>query len=322
MYPLKFRKHLVKKIWGGRGFQESLGIPLVDSDLYGESWEVSSHKNGMSYVENGEYADRSLQELLESYGESLVGKSVYEKYGNNFPLLIKYLDINDKLSVQVHPDDEYALRVEGEFGKSETWYVLDASPDATLILGTKEGITSENFLEKFEKKEFESIFNIVSVKKGDFIDVKPGLVHASLTGSILICETQQNSDTTYRIYDFDRMVDGVLRPLHLDKAVEVIDFSGTPSITTEATRVPISLQNCQKSELVRNQYFNIDRLDISGEFTDEINSNFKIYSILEGSGTLIHEDNSYPLKTGDTYFIPAELKLRVVGEVQILKSYL
>ncbi|MGL5000439.1 MAG: type I phosphomannose isomerase catalytic subunit [Cetobacterium sp.] len=322
MYPMKFKKHLVKKIWGGRGFQESLDIPLPDADLYGESWEVSSHENGMSFVENGEFAGKSLQDLLESYGESLVGKSVYEKYGDKFPLLIKYLDINDKLSVQVHPDDEYALRVEGEFGKSETWYVLEASPDATLILGTREGITAHNFLEKLKSSDFNDIFNIVSVKKGDFIDVKPGLVHASLTGSIMICETQQNSDTTYRIYDFDRVVDGKKRELHLERAVEVIDFNLTPTITEEKTRTPKILENCIKYNLVENQYFKIERLDISGEFHAPTDDNFKIYSILQGTGKLIYGDRFYPLKSGDTYFIPAGLELYIVGDVQILKSYI
>ncbi|MGL5057947.1 MAG: type I phosphomannose isomerase catalytic subunit [Fusobacteriaceae bacterium] len=321
MYPLKFKKNLMKKIWGGRNF-EDLGIELIDDELYGESWEVSSHKNGMSIVENGEFSGKSLQELLENYGEHLVGKYVYSEYGDKFPLLIKYLDINDKLSVQVHPDDEYALRVEGEFGKSETWYVLEASPDATLILGTKEGITQENFLEKFEKKEFESIFNIVSVKKGDFIDVKPGLVHASLTGSVVICEIQQNSDTTYRIYDFDRLVDGELRPLNLEKAMEVIDFNMKPTITTYENRKVIELRNCKKEELVRNQYFNIDRLIISGEFKDEINRNFKIYSVLSGKGELLVNNEKYPIKMGDTYFIPANLLVEILGEVEILKSYL
>lgn len=322
MYPLKFKKHLVKKIWGGRGFQENLGIELPTEDKYGESWEVSSHNNGMSFVENGEYAGRSLQELLSSFKESLVGETVYKKFGENFPLLIKYLDINDKLSVQVHPDDEYALRVEGEFGKSETWYILDASQDATLIMGTKPGVTAENFLEKFEKKEFHDIFNIVKVKKGDFIDVKPGLVHASLTGSIMICETQQNSDTTYRIYDFDRVVDGELRPLHLDKAVEVIDFNQVPEVSTEESRRAIELKGCKKEELVRNQYFNIDKLLISGNFQDEINSNFKVYSVLEGDGFIHCNGEKYPAKMGDTYFIPALLEVSLQGELQILKSYL
>ncbi|MGL6168236.1 MAG: type I phosphomannose isomerase catalytic subunit [Fusobacteriaceae bacterium] len=320
MYPLKFKKNLMKKIWGGRNF-EDLGIELIDDELYGESWEVSSHKNGMSIVENGKFTGKSLQELLENYGEHLVGKSVYSEYGDKFPLLIKYLDINDKLSVQVHPDDEYALRVEGELGKSETWYVLEASPDATLILGTKEGITQENFLDKFEKKEFDHIFNIVSVKKGDFIDVKPGLVHASLTGSVVICEIQQNSDTTYRIYDFDRLVDGKLRPLNLKKAMEVIDFNMKPTITTYENRKVIELKNCKKEELVRNQYFKVDRLIISGEFKDEIIENFKIYSVLSGKGELLVDNKKYSIKKGDTYFIPANLLVEILGEVEILKSY-
>lgn len=322
MYPLKFKKHLVQKIWGGRGFEKILGIELPTEDKYGESWEVSSHNNGMSFVENGEYCGLSLQKLLENFKSTLVGKSVYNKFGNSFPLLIKYLDINDKLSVQVHPDDEYALRVEGEFGKSETWYILDASEDATLIMGTKKGVTAENFLEKFQKKEFDDIFNIIKVKKGDFIDVKPGLVHASLTGNITICETQQNSDTTYRIYDFDRVVDGKLRPLHLDKAVEVINFKEIPAITTAKSRKVIELKDCKKEELARNQYFNIDKLFISGIFTDETNCNFKIYSVLNGDGLIACNEKKYSLKTGDTYFIPALLEVTIHGNLEILKSYL
>ncbi|MBC2854970.1 class I mannose-6-phosphate isomerase [Cetobacterium sp. 2A] len=322
MYPLKFKKHLVKKVWGGHGFQELLGIELPTEDNYGESWEVSSHKSGMSFVENGPFSGLSLQELLEKYKEQFVGETVYKKYGNNFPLLIKYLDINDKLSVQVHPSDDYALRVEGEFGKSETWYVINASEDATLILGIKKGINKESFFEKFNKKEFDDIFNIVSVKKGDFIDVKPGLVHASLTGSIVICETQQNSDTTYRIYDFDRLVDGELRPLHLEKAGEVINFDESPIITTSENRQTIELKNCSKEELVRNQYFNIDKLFITGKHFDDLNSNFKILSILSGNGTMKCNDEVYPLVTGDTYFIPALLNIEIEGNLEILKSYL
>ncbi|MGL5100572.1 MAG: class I mannose-6-phosphate isomerase, partial [Fusobacteriaceae bacterium] len=204
----------------------------------------------------------------------------------------------------------------------ETWYILDASPDATLIMGVKEGLTKEKFLEKFVKRDFDSLFNIVKVKKGDFIDVKPGLIHASLTGSVVICETQQNSDITYRIYDFDRMVDGEYRPLHLEKAVEVINFDEKPVITTNETRTAIELRNCKKEELVRNQYFNIDRLNILGEFSDEINSNFKVYSILSGNGELEYNGISYSVNMGDTYFIPANLQIIISGKIEILKSYL
>ncbi len=324
MYPLKFKKHLVEKIWGGRKFEKILGINLPTEDNYGESWEVSSHKNGMSFVENGEFTGKSLQELLETYKDKLVGEQIYSKFKNQFPLLIKYLDINDKLSVQVHPNDEYAMRVEGELGKSETWYVFDASDDATLILGVKDGISKEVFLEKCEKKQFDEIFNIVKVKKGDFINVKPGLIHASLTGSIVICETQENSDTTYRIYDFDRLVDGKLRPLHLEKAAEVINFGEKPEISTTESRKKsqIRLKDCVKEELVRCEYFNIDRLEINGEFRDETNSNFKVYSILEGTGQIICNGKIYDIAKGDTYFIPALLEISIKGNLEILKSFI
>ncbi|MGL5123681.1 MAG: type I phosphomannose isomerase catalytic subunit [Fusobacteriaceae bacterium] len=322
MYPLKFKKNLVKKVWGGRKFQEILNIELPMVGNYGESWEVSCHKNGMSFVENGELKDRSFQNLLEEFKEKLVGEEIYKKFNNKFPLLIKYLDINDKLSVQVHPSDEYAMRVEGELGKSETWYVIDASEDASLILGVKEGISKEEFLEKFEKKEFNSVFNIVNVKKGDFIDINPGLVHASLTGSILICETQQNSDTTYRIYDFDRVVDGQLRPLQLKKAIDVIEFNGTPKITTEKERKNLIYKDCIMQKLIQSKYFSIDKLLVNGKYKDDLNLNFKVYSIISGKGFLKVNEINYPMEIGDTYFIPALLEVEIEGEIEILKSYL
>ena len=152
MYPLKFKKVFKEKIWGSRKFETLLGMELPLDKNIGESWEVSSHKNGMSIVENGKLEGQSLENLLKEYKEKLVGKAVYEKYGDNFPLLIKYLDVNDRLSVQVHPSDEYALRVEGEFGKSESWYIIDASEDAKLIMGLADGVTKEKFQEKVSNK--------------------------------------------------------------------------------------------------------------------------------------------------------------------------
>ena len=322
MYPLKFKKTLVKKVWGGRKFNTVLNMELPDDNLYGESWEVSSHKGGLSYIENGEYAGKTLVEVIEQNKEEILGKEIVERFKGEFPLLIKYLDINDRLSVQVHPSDEYALRVEGEFGKSECWYVMEASEDATLILGIKEGITKEIFKEKVEKKDFTDLFNTIKVKKGDFINLLPGVVHATLEGSILICEVQQNSDTTYRIYDFDRLVDGKLRELHIDKALDVIDFKGDIQVTTSESRQKISLLGAMKEELVRGQYFNVDKYLIEGEFEDETNKNFKILSILDGEGEIICDSNSYSIKKGDTYFILAGLKTVLKGKIEILKSYL
>lgn len=322
MYPIKFKKCFIDKVWGGRAFETVLGMTLPENRQIGESWEVSSHKNGMSVVENGIFKDITLENLVEKYGAELLGKDVSERFSGKFPLLIKYLDVNDRLSVQVHPSDDYALKVEGEFGKSECWYIIDASEDAKLILGLKGEMTRETFLEKSKNKDFKNMFNEVSVKKGDFINITPGVVHASLEGSVLLCETQQNSDTTYRIYDFDRTVNGVPRPLHLKKAADVINFGEIPVVTSEETRQNIKLRNCVKQELVRCKYFNVDKLKINGIFHDEISENFKVYSILEGEGNIIYNDEKYPARKGDTYFIPANLNVSVDGEVEILKSFL
>ena len=322
MYPIKFKKCFIDKVWGGRAFETVLGMTLPENRQIGESWEVSSHKNGMSVVENGIFKDITLENLVEKYGAELLGKDVSERFSGKFPLLIKYLDVNDRLSVQVHPSDDYALKVEGEFGKSECWYIIDASDDAKLILGLKGEMTRETFLEKSKNKDFKNMFNEVSVKKGDFINITPGVVHASLEGSVLLCETQQNSDTTYRIYDFDRTVNGVPRPLHLEKAADVINFGEIPVVTSEETRQNIKLRNCVKQELVRCKYFNVDKLKINGIFHDEISENFKVYSILEGEGNIIYNDEKYPARKGDTYFIPANLNVSVDGEVEILKSFM
>lgn len=322
MYPIKFKKCFIDKVWGGRAFETVLGMTLPENRQIGESWEVSSHKNGMSVVENGIFKDITLENLVEKYGAELLGKDVSERFSGKFPLLIKYLDVNDRLSVQVHPSDDYALKVEGEFGKSECWYIIDASEDAKLILGLKGEMTRETFLEKSKNKDFKNMFNEVSVKKGDFINITPGVVHASLEGSVLLCETQQNSDTTYRIYDFDRTVNGVPRPLHLEKAADVINFGEIPVVTSEETRQNIKLRNCVKQELVRCKYFNVDKLKVNGIFHDEISENFKVYSILEGEGNIIYNDEKYPARKGDTYFIPANLNVSVDGEVEILKSFL
>jgi len=322
VYPLKFKKHFVEKVWGGRAFDEVLDMNLPNENNFGESWEVSSHQNGMSFVESGEFEGKSLQELLETHKDKLVGKKVYNKYGDKFPILVKYLDVNDKLSVQVHPSDDYALEVEGEFGKSECWYIIDASEDAKLIMGLKEGMTKEEFLRKTETKDFDDMFNIISVKKGDFINVKPGVVHASLEGSVLICEPQQNSDTTYRIYDFDRLVDGVLRPLHLEKAADVIDFNGKPEISTDSTRASKELAGATMQELVKCEYFSSDKLFIDGTYEDQTIEGFKVFSILDGQGEINHNGVSFKAVKGDTYFIPANLDVTLTGKLEVLKTYL
>lgn len=322
LYPLKFYKVFKEKVWGGRALGEKLGMELPDEKKYGESWEVTCHKNGMSMVSEGELEGRSLEALIEEYREELVGDKVYKEFGDKFPLLIKYLDINDKLSVQVHPHNSYKRLEEGELGKSEVWYIMEATADAQLILGVKGGISKEEFGEKAKKKEFDRLFNVVDVKKGDFINVEPGLAHASLRGSIVICEIQQNSDTTYRIYDFDRLVDGELRPLHIDKAVEVLSFGKKPDIIEAGKARVEEVGDAKIEKLIRNEYFAVERICIDGEYEDKVEESFKILSILDGEGEISYKGKNYEIIKGDTYFIPACLdKIKISGNIELLKSY-
>lgn len=321
MYPLKLKKCFIEKIWGGRAFEKSLEMKLPTDSNYGESWEVSTHLNGLSYVENGILEKKSILELINNDPIGFLGEEITKKFKGKFPLLIKYLDINDKLSVQVHPNDEYALKVEKEFGKSEAWYVIEASENAKLIMGIKEEISKEEFIKKIKQKDFKNLFNIISVKKGDCININPGLVHASLEGSVFIYEVQQNSDITYRIYDFDRLINGKKRELQLDKAIDVINFTKKLEITSYESREKIHLNNAIKEELIKGNYFNLEKYLINGEFKDKKSSTFKIYSIINGKGTIISNGIKYCIEKGDTYFIPAKLEIIINGKVEILKSF-
>lgn len=314
LYPLKFKKVLIPKVWGGRNLQEKLGIELPDDRNFGESWEVSSHKNGMSEVENGYLSGRQLQSLLEEFKQELVGEEIYTKYGNRFPLLIKYLDVNDRLSIQVHPSDEYALKNHNELGKCESWFIMYASDDAKLIMGMKKGINKEKFLEKTKNNDFVDLFNVISVKTGDIIDVIPGSVHASLEGSVIFAEIQENSDITYRIYDFDRLDNGKKRELHLDRAAEVIDFNLIPEVRNT---------NFKDDEIRKNisntDFYSIDRIKILDEFEDSY-KNMLIYSILEGEGVIEYLGESLKIKKGETVLIPANIKVKVKGSLELLRS--
>ena len=314
LYPLKFKKVLIPKVWGGRNLQEKLGIELPDDRNFGESWDVSSHKNGMSEVENGYLSGRQLQSLLEEFKQELVGEEIYTKYGNRFPLLIKYLDVNDRLSIQVHPSDEYALKNHNELGKCESWFIMYASDDAKLLMGMKKGINTEKFWEKTKNNDFVDLFNVVSVKTGDIIDVIPGSVHASLEGSVIFAEIQENSDITYRIYDFDRLDNGKKRELHLDRAAEVIDFNLIPEVRNT---------NFKDDEIRKNisntDFYSIDRIKILDEFEDSY-KNMLIYSILEGEGVIEYLGESLKIKKGETVLIPANIKVKVKGSLELLRS--
>jgi len=320
MYPLKFTKVLKEKVWGGREFESFLGIGLEAGKTYGESWEVSAHPNGPSVVANGEWTGRSLPELMEAEGERLVGKVLFERFGGRFPLLIKYLDVHDKLSIQVHPDDSYAQVHEGEPGKSECWYVLGASPDAKLILGMAPGVTKAVFAAKSRSGDWSGLFREVAVAEGDFVHVTPGTVHASLTGSVLLCEIQQNSDSTYRIYDFDRLENGKPRPLHLEKALDVIHFQEVPKITHAGERTRRSVPGGTIEPLVNDPYYTVDLLEVSGPFSVAAEDRFQVFSVLKGSGSLTHGTQRFPVTAGETWLIPAAVSAELQGSLKLLRS--
>ena len=319
LYPLKFEKVFIEKVWGGREFEESLNMTLPKDKNIGESWEVSAHPNGMGIVANGDLKGKTLQEILNEYKEKLVGEKVYKEYGNRFPLLIKYLDVNDRLSIQVHPDDEVALKKHNELGKSESWFIMEASKDAKLIMGMKKGITKEEFLEKTAKNDFSGLFEEISVKKGDLIDINPGMVHASLEGSVLFAEIQENSDITYRIYDFDRVENGKKRELHLKEAADVIDFDA------RAVVINTDFYNDEnRKNIIKKKYYSIDKMKINEKFEDVNEKSMIIYSILNGKGkieyTLNNEKKEVLIQKGETVLIPVGINIELIGELEILRT--
>ena len=322
LYPMKFKKFFVEKVWGGREFETKLGMKLPEGKKIGESWEVSAHPNGMGIVENGALAGQRLDDIYKEYRGELTGKKVYEKYPNKFPLLIKYLDVNDRLSIQVHPSDETALKKHNEFGKSESWYIMEASDDATLIMGMKPGITKEKFLEKVEKNDFDELFEEKSVKKGDFIDITPGTVHASLKGSVIFAEIQQNSDVTYRIYDFDRIdKNGKKRELHLQDSADVIDFGKEVEIKNTDFDESKNRKGILRKNIIEKEYYSIEKIRFNSCFEDTNPESMTIYSFLEGEGKIVWGENEeLSAKKGETILIPAGIKTKTVGKFEILRT--
>ena len=235
LYPLKFKPILKEKIWGGRRLGEKLGKRLPAGRAVGESWELSGLDGNRSVVRNGPLKGNDLEELIEVYMGELVGDRVYERFGLQFPLLIKYLDVQQPLSVQVHPNDDLAAERHGSYGKTEMWYVVDCGPDAALRVGFDGPVTREQYAEHVERGTLPELMAKARVHPGDTFFIPAGTVH-TIEGSVLIAEIQQASDITYRIYDWDRVgPDGRKRELQTDLAADAIDFaSGTSFDVTAA----------------------------------------------------------------------------------------
>ncbi len=324
LYPLKFIPICKEKIWGGNKLKELLNKEYPGLPNCGESWEISGVQNDISVVSNGFLKGNSLEELIEVYMGDLVGEKAYEKFGTEFPLLVKFIDANDNLSIQVHPNDELSMERHDAFGKTEMWCVVQADPGSKLISGFNRKIDKEGYLKYFKNGQLEEILNYEEVKEGDVFFMPAGRVHAIGKG-IVVAEIQQTSDVTYRIYDFNRVDDhGNPRELHTDLAVDAIDYQYETNYRTDY--LPVKDQSIK---LVDCQYFttNILQLTTSVERDFAGLDTFVIYCCLEGKCNLAWEDQVMEVGKGDSVLVPAQINnfvLSVIngGAAKLLEVYI
>lgn len=309
MYPLKLKPAFKDYLWGGTRLKTDYGMQS-DLEKLAEAWVLSCHKDGASVVENGEYAGLSLVEAIDKMGKDCLGTKggAFEF----FPILIKLIDAKDNLSIQVHPSDEYALKVEKEFGKTEMWYVVDCDKDAYLYYGFKTEIGKEEFEDRIKSNTLLEVLNKVTVQKGDCFFIQSGTIHAIGSG-LLIAEIQQNSNTTYRVYDYGRVgADGKPRQLHVDKALQVTELKQPefPVLHTGSNRGNVRLAECK--------YFTVDRIDLDGETTINIdNTSFSSILCVDGDAKI----GDLEIKAGECVFVPAGMgSIKISGKAQLLES--
>lgn len=299
-YPIKFQPILKEKIWGGEKLAKILNKQSENINI-GESWEISDVKEDISIVVNGELKGQSLQELIKTYRAGLVGENVYKNFGDNFPLLIKFIDAKEALSIQVHPNDDLAKERHNSFGKTEMWYVMQADEKANLIVGFQKEVTSKEYIKHLENKTLLDILNVDEVENGDVYFIPTGRVHAIGAG-VLLAEIQQTSDITYRIYDWDRPnPDGTFRDLHTEQAIDAIDYSAQNSYKTVYSK-----EQNKASEIVSCPYFTTNVLPINGEvfINHEEKDSFVIYMCVAGNVEFKYQNQIEKLQMGETILIP------------------
>jgi mannose-6-phosphate isomerase len=321
LYPLKFHPILKDKIWGGARLKNILNKP-TDSDKCGESWEISAVLGNISKVKNGFLAGNNLLELAEIYMGDLLGDGIFDRFGIEFPLLIKFIDANDILSVQVHPDDELAMERHKAYGKTEMWYIIEAEKNAELICGFNRQMDKETYLSHLNNKTLKEILNFEKVKAGDVFFTPSGRVHAVGAG-ILLAEIQQTSDITYRIYDWDRVDDeGKPREMHTELALDAIDFKFYEKYNTDyklSLNQTINIADCK--------YFTTGLLYFDRPVEKEYNfiDSFVIYMCLEGKIDIEYGPGlSESMVAGETVLIPASLKyinLVPAGKARTIEVY-
>ncbi len=320
--PIKMKPVFKEAIWGGTTLKTKYNKEIT-SDKTSESWEIAAHKNGQSIAVGGAYDKKTLGEIADMLKEQFLGDYVIKKYPDKFPLLVKFLDCNDKLSVQVHPDDAYAaINENGELGKTEMWYILDAKPDAKLIYGFNRNVTKEEFRSAIENGTLDEILNYVPAKAGDCFFIQSRTLHALLDG-LLVAEIQQNSDTTYRVYDHGRVdKNGKSRELHIDKSVDVTDTAssvGNEKVIEKAEKMDGGV----KYSLCGCEYFETEKYEVESKMAFETNrQSFEMLIFYAGDAKIAYSGGEMMVREGDSVVIPAYLGgYCVEGKSRFLKSF-
>ncbi len=301
LYPLKFEPILKERLWGGTKLKDVFG-KTIPSELTGESWELSAVPGDVSQVANGTLKGTSLQFLIDTYQADLLGNSVLERFGNEFPILIKFIDAKQDLSVQLHPNDELAKRRHNSFGKTEMWYIMDADPGAQLIVGFNRDVEKEEYRKSLEKNTLLELLNYEKVEEGDTYFINTGKIHAIGAG-VLLAEIQQTSDVTYRVYDFNRKdKNGNLRELHTEMALEAMDYRRKDDF-----KVAYSKEKNKTNSMVDCPYFKTNALILDGLYQRDLSlrDSFTILMCVKGEALVQNEYGTVNVNKGETVLIPA-----------------
>ena len=302
LYPLKFKPIFKERLWGGSKLKKVLNKE-VNGDQVGESWELSAVENDVSVVANGALSGQLLSKLIKTYKAQLVGEKIYNRFGDDFPVLIKFIDAQKDLSIQLHPNDELAKKRHNSFGKTEMWYIMQADDEGRLIVGFNKDVTKEEYTAHLENNTLSEILNYEKVEEGDTFFINTGKIHAIGAG-IMLAEIQQTSDITYRVYDWNRKdKDGKTRELHTELALDAIDYQKKDDFKV-AYQNKINVSN----EMVDCPYFKTNFLNVSGEVTVDLSKrdSFTIYMCVKGHATLRNDHGEEEINYGETVLIAAE----------------
>lgn len=320
LYPLKFSPLFKYRIWGGEKLSTYLNKDYKENNV-GESWEISDVQGDETQVANGTLKGKTLRELINEFKGDFVGSHVYETFGNEFPLLIKFIDAKTPLSIQVHPSNEIAKERHDSFGKNEMWYVMQADDEAQLIVGFENDITKEAYKQHLENNTVLEVMHHENVNSGDTFYIPTGRVHAIGAG-VLLAEIQQTSDITYRIYDYDRVdaKTGQKRELHNDLAIDVLDFKAQERYKTD-----YELETNQSNVLVHSPYFKTNIIELKSEVAKDYSAldSFVIYMCVEGNAEIKFNNTVYEINLGETILLPASIDQVVMASdnAKLLEVY-